>query len=445
MTKMKKIYQSLLIIIGMSVVSFPAWSEELIAKDSTINLERCLQIAQENQPNIMASTYNVQAAKSQVGQAASYFFPQINLNASYARVNSSASSSASLGGAGATPSLGAGNVNREFDQYKTSIGLTQNIFDFGKVWTGVDIERYYLKAAKSDLDNTTSQVVFNVKQYYFKVLQAKHNKSIAEEAVNSYQQHLDQAQGFYKVGTKPKFDVTKAEVDLSNAKLQLVQADNTLKVAIVNLNNAMGLANPPEYQIEDNLSFVKYEVTYDDAISKAYDNRPDLQSLLAKQKAAKKNIYLNVTGYLPTLAGFADYNWAGQDFPLQDSWDAGLAISFNIFNGFLTQYQINQAKANYNLMRANEELLRQGILLDVQQSYLNLKAAEDTIPVAELAVKQAQENLDLANGRYTAGVGSPIEVTDSQLAYSNAETNYTAALYNYKVAQASLEKAMGVK
>jgi outer membrane protein TolC len=309
----------------------------------------------------------------------------------------------------------------------------------------VGIQQLNLVSAKSDLDNTTSQVVFNVKQAYFQLLQAQHNKAIAEESVASYKKHLDQAKGFYKVGTKPKFDVTKAEVDLSNGLLSLVQANNALQLAIVNLNNAMGVPAAPEYQVEDNLSFQPYEISFDDAVNRAYDGRPDLKSLLAKQKAAKKSIYYNTTGYFPSLAGFADYNWSGQDFPLKDGWDAGLMVSFTVFNGLLTQYQINQAKANYNILRSNENLLRQGILLDVQQAHLNLKAASETIPVAELAVKQAKENLELANGRYAAGVGDPIEVTDSELAYNNAQTNYTQALYNYKVAQASLEKAMGVK
>lgn len=431
---MKTIYQCLLILLLVCLGAFQAGAVEPVSKGETLNLDRCLQLALENQPNIMASNYNVDVYKSQVGQAASYFFPQISAKGSYTRVKPAAQTSGSLAGA-----------NDPFDQYQASLGLTQNIFDFGKVYTGVGIQQLNLVSAKSDLDNTTSQVVFNVKQAYFQLLQAQHNKVIAEESVASYKKHLDQAKGFYKVGTKPKFDVTKAEVDLSNGLLSLVQANNALQLAIVNLNNAMGVPAAPEYQVEDNLSFQPYEISFDDAVNRAYDGRPDLKSLLAKQKAAKKSIYYNTTGYFPSLAGFADYNWSGQDFPLKDGWDAGLMVSFTVFNGLLTQYQINQAKANYNILRSNENLLRQGILLDVQQAHLNLKAASETIPVAELAVKQAKENLELANGRYAAGVGDPIEVTDSELAYNNAQTNYTQALYNYKVAQASLEKAMGVK
>ncbi|MBI5039191.1 MAG: TolC family protein, partial [Nitrospirae bacterium] len=94
---------------------------------------------------------------------------------------------------------------------------------------------------------------------------------------------------------------------------------------------------------------------------------------------------------------------------------------------------------------ANEELLRQNVFLEVQQSFLNLKEAEERIPAAELTVKQAEENFEIANGRYTAGVGNPIEVTDAEVALSNARRDYIQALYDYKIAQASLGKAMGVR
>ncbi|HAO19264.1 MAG TPA: TolC family protein, partial [Desulfobacteraceae bacterium] len=116
-----------------------------------------------------------------------------------------------------------------------------------------------------------------------------------------------------------------------------------------------------------------------------------------------------------------------------------------LFSGFLTTYQVQEYEANLKVLNANEELLRQSILLDIQQAYLNLREAEERISNTQLTVKQAQENLDLVNGRYMAGIGNPIEVTDAQVSYSNAKTSYNQALYDYKIAQASIVKAMGEK
>jgi outer membrane protein len=123
----------------------------------------------------------------------------------------------------------------------------------------------------------------------------------------------------------------------------------------------------------------------------------------------------------------------------------GATLNFPIFSGLSTKYQVEEARASFDVLKANEETLRQSIYLDVQQAWLNLQVAKDKISTAELSVKQANENLDLANGRYAAGVGNPIEVTDSLVARSNAKTAHVGALYDYKTAQASIEKAMGVQ
>jgi outer membrane protein TolC len=268
---------------------------------------------------------------------------------------------------------------------------------------------------------------------------------VGEETVKQYQQHLEQSKGFYEVGTKPKYDVIKAEVDLSNARLNLIKLENALKIAQVNLKNAMGTPEVPEYTVEDNLSFQKYETTLEDSIEKAYKNRPDLQSIIAQKKAAKESIVLSQKGYYPILTGNAAYNWLGEEYPMGHGWNAGVGVSFPIFSGFLTKYQVDESTANFYVLQNNEESLKQTIFLEVQQSFLTLKAAEEAIPTAELVVKQAEENLDIANGRYTAGVGNPIEVTDAEVTLSNAKTTYNQTLYDYKVAIASLEKAVGTR
>jgi outer membrane protein TolC len=267
---------------------------------------------------------------------------------------------------------------------------------------------------------------------------------VSAESVRQFEQHLEQAKGFFTVGTKPKFDVTKAEVDLGNAKLNLILAENALRLAVVNLNNSFGVPDAPEYTLEDNLSFQKYDITLEDSLSKAFQDRPDLKSVVARRQASESSIDLAKTGYYPVLTGNAAYSWSGEKFPLEHGWDVGAALSFPIFSGFLTKYQVQEAKANLNVLKANEESVKQTVISDVQQAFLNLKAAEQRVPTAKLNVEQARENLDIANGRYSAGVGNPIEVTDAEVSLITAKTSYIQALYDYKVAQASLEKAMGI-
>ncbi len=434
----------LALLVLLTVPAVGGAQENFIRKGEQLNLQRCIDIALRKQPSIVAAKNTVSVNQSRVGEAESAYYPQIDLSAGYTRIKSAGSSSRSsfvTDGITTVPSSGG----TSFDEYTGSVSVNQLIFDFWKTRTQVDIQKLNVDSSRSALDNTSESVVFTVKQAYYGVLQAKRNRDVAEETVKQFEQHLGQAKGFYEVGTAAKYDVTKAEVDLSNSKLNLIKADNALKIARVTLNNAMGVPDAPEYGIEDNLSYSKYEITFDEALQRAYQNRPDLQSLIFQRRAASQSINLAKKGYYPVLTGSASYNRSGQGFPLQEGWDAGVSLTFPIFSGFLTKNQVAEQKANLDVVRANEESLKQGILLDVQQGYLNLAQAAESITTADLTVNQAKENLDIANGRYAAGVGNPIEVTDAEVLLTNAKTSYIQALYDYKVAVATIEKAMGVR
>jgi outer membrane protein len=417
-------------------------SGDMITVGETLTISRCLDIALKRNPNIVAAMNTVEVNRSRVGEARSNYYPQISATGSYDRINP-------VPGTAAAP-LG---IRNRFDLYSGSVNLNQNIYDFGKTSSSVDVSKYNLESSRSDLSTSQDTIILGVKQAYYGVLQAKRNRDVAADVIKQFQLHLDQAQGFYDVGTKARIDVIKAEVDLSNAKLSLINAENALKIAWITLNNAMGVPDPPEYNIEDNLSFHQYAITLEEATERAFENRPDLQSIIAKRQAAESNISFASSGHYPVLSGNASYLAGAQDVPpsaiehggIDHGWEVGVALTIPLFSGFLVSHQVAEAKSNLYILRANEESLRQQILLDVRQAYLNLQAAEASISTADLASKQAKENLDLANGRYTAGVGSPIEVSDAFATYVTAQATYTGALYNYKIAQASIERAMGAR
>ncbi|MEK6775671.1 MAG: TolC family protein [bacterium] len=439
---------SFVLFIGLfflMAVPCKSFAEELIEKGEVLSLEKCIGIALKKNPTLDAAKNTILATQSRVGQAKSNYYPQVDWTSGYRKIYSGTTTTNTGIPVGGTQVLGAGSssADKTSDQYSSSVTLSQNVYDFGKTSTQVKIQNFNLDSSRSDFENAIEQITFNVKQAYYGVLQAERSRDVAAETVKQFVQHLDQAKGFYTVGTKPKFDVTKAESDLSSAKLNLIHAENAVKLAMVNLNNAMGIPYAPEYRIEDNLLYEKYDITFESALERAYQDRPDIKSIVGKNQAAMSSVDLARKGYYPSLTGNASYFGSGDAFPLDRGWYAGASLSFPIFNGFMTKYQVDEARGNLNVLKANEESLRQTVFLDVQQSYLNLKEAEERIPTAELNVKQAEENFEIANGRYKAGVGNPIEVTDAEVGLMNAKTAYIQALYDYKVARASLENAMG--
>ena len=404
-----------------------------IKQGETLDLSRCIDIALKNHPTIGGAAGSLKASESKVSQARSGYYPQADLSNGYSRIHPS----------GASSNLGPSKTS--YDEYQSSFNLNQTLFDFGKTSAQVDVQSFGADAARADLDNTQSQVVLGVKQAYYGILQSMQSRDAYTEAVAQFRQHLDQAKRFYEVGTRPKIDVTKAEVDLSQARLNLLKADNALRIARISLNNAMGVPDAPAYEVKDRAAYQDYPIDLATALKRGYDARGDLVSATAKREAAERSIDLARTGYYPVLSGNAGYGWTGRDFPLDKQWTVGAALNFPLFSGFLTRSQVEEARANLEVARANEENIRQGIRFDIEQAFSNLTESKERIVLSELTVKQARENRELAQGRYAAGVGNTIEVTDALVLEINAKTSYISALSDYRLAVASLEKAIGVK
>jgi len=130
---------------------------------------------------------------------------------------------------------------------------------------------------------------------------------------------------------------------------------------------------------------------------------------------------------------------------VQNSWNAGIMLTLPLFQGGLTKGRVAEARANVLALEAQRDAIKQSILLDVNQAFADLESAAARVEVMEKTLQKARENLDIAQGRYKAGVGPYIEVTDAQLSSVNAETDRIKALYDYHVAIAQLLKAMGIK
>ena len=422
-------------LVGL-LLPITAAAGDLIKKGETLDLQQCIDIALKNHPSLLAASHTLKAGESRVGQARSGYFPQVSGSVIYNRISPYATSS----GGRLAPS-GDGT----YDTTNSAIALSQNLFDFGKTAAQVKIQKLNLDSSRSDFEDVRSQVVFDVQKAYYGLLQAGRNRDVGREVVSQYEQHLARAKGFFEIGVKPKFDVTKAEVDLSNAKLSLLKAENAFRLARVTLKNALGIPKAPDFEVQDSLAFQRAEVDLDQSLQKAFDRRPDLQAILMKEKALEETVVYEKKGYLPYVTGNVSYGWGGDSFPLDHGWNVGATLNVPLFSGLSTKYQVDEARANLEVLRANEEALRQGIHLEVRQAWLNLQEAADRIVTAEISVRQAMENLGLANGRYASGVGSPIEVTDALVAESNAKTSLNAALYDYKVAQASMDRATGEK
>jgi outer membrane protein TolC len=402
------------------------------------SLDECIAIALAQQPRLKAAGSTVDAARERVWQSAAAYLPQVGAN--YQANYRQATSGSLTGGGGA---FGGPKGPRVFNFYSTGVTLSQVLFDFGQNLALIHRARALESSAAADAQTERDAIVFEVSQAYLGLLAAQRLLVVANETVRQNKQHLDLAQGRNDVGFAPRFDVTQASVQLASAELARVTAQKNVTLGRETLRNAMGMSGPLDFDVVDVLGQPPVKLGDEEAVETAYANRPELVSIAAQQKAQALQIDALTKDYLPKVGGNANYTRSGDDYPLQESWNIGAVVSLSVFNGGLTTAQVGEARANLAVLEANAETLRQNVALEVRQSLENVREGVEAIRVAEKGSRQARENLELAEGRYATGISSIIELSDAQASLASAEANLVQTLVNYRVAVATLERAIG--
>jgi TolC family type I secretion outer membrane protein len=424
--------KQLIIIIIVFVVNVLTVNSVNAAEMFT--LRGCINLAIKNQPTIIAAQENVNAGQGRVTQATSPYLPQVTASTGYAE-------NRSLGGA-----LGDSITK----SYTTTLSVNQMIYDFGRSGNTLDAARLGTRSAERDADRVVNEVILNVKQSYYALLAAGKLMLVAQKTLEQAESHLKQAEAFFRVGSKPRFDVTRAEVEVNSAKLGMINAKNSVRLRTIGLFNAMGIDPKNEIEIDDILSAPVIISPMEQTLAESIRTRPEMLKTEADIEAARAKVKAEESNYLPTLSANGAYNWARgiaeMGFfkgDILNSWNAGVMLSVPLFEGGLTKGKVREAKANLRAVEAQGDTFRQAIIIEFNQAYADIESATSRIAVSDISLKKARENLELAQGRYEAGVGPYIEVTDAQVASVTTETDHVQALYDYQLAIARLYKAMG--
>lgn len=396
-----------------------------------ISMEECLRYALGNNPKIQSAMQDVFASDARIRQTWAAYFPQFSWQTGYTRIKQLQLSDA----------LGA---NLIFNYYVLGqISASQMLYDFGVTQNQVTIRKLDNKGYKIALTGTVNDVVCEVKKAYYNLQYALEAKKVAEEMVVRYEAFYNQAKAFYMAGTSPKVDVTIAEVNLSNSKLLLIQAENAVEIAMAKLNNSMGLPYSNRYKIADNLRYTPCDVTLNDAITIARESRPEFQLAEVKVEEARQNVKLVKKSYFPKLTVEGQYQIGGKSFVSNYGYNFGGYLNFPTINGMLIKNEIKEAKALHSREIANASSTKNDIYFEIQQAYYSMLEKKNSIPVSFLGLKQAKENYELSYGRYKVGVGNPVELKEAQVQYQDAMLKYYNSLYQFNSARADLEKFIG--
>ena len=405
--------------------------EGSVEKNIDMTLDKCIELALGNNPQINAAFHDILASDARIKQVWANYFPQLSWQTGYTKIKQLQLSDA----------LGR---NLTFNYYILGqVTLQQMLYDFGVTQNQATIKRLDYEAYKTTLSATINDVIYQTKDAYFNLLFAFENRRVAEDTVKKFEMFYNQAKAFYEIGMNPKVDVTIAEVNLSNAKLQLIQADNAVNLAVAKLNNVMGVPFIDKYNVQERLKYQPVDVTFNKSVEIARDARPELKLAELKVESANQTMKLVKKSYFPTLSVEGQYQRGGKSWNSNYGYNIGGYLNFPTINGMLIKNEIKEARYLYDKEIANAKNTQNSIYLEIQNASLTLEEKKNQMPVAILGVKQAKENYELSYGRYRVGEASPTELKDAQINYQQAQLTYYNALYQYNSSKAALEKAIG--
>jgi outer membrane protein len=408
-----------------------------IGEEIQLTLEQGIAMALKHNPSIEAARQQCLQSNANLTQARADYLPQVRVDGSYGRQHIE----------DLTPE-DEGNVGY------SGVSASQLIYDFGKTGGGISASRFGFNAANENFLQLQQNVILDVKQSYYSVLEKRRLIEVSRQAVENYEQQLYRAREYFKAGVRTRIDVTNAQVELSNARLDLLQAKSDLKTARVSLEEILGVTpNNGDYSLVGysgpltELAPTKppMDFSLDTMLAAATENRPALRQAKEQVKSAEATIRQAQGDYFPSINANAGYDAYDSDLPnMTDQWQVNVGVTWNIFSGLRTKGAVAEARGKYLEQQANLRDLQLSVTREVTESYLQAEENSESVDLADETLDLAAENLQLAEERYKAGLNDMIEFNDAQLSYTRSQSSLVSAYYDYLSARARIEYATGV-
>ncbi|NLI77984.1 MAG: TolC family protein [Candidatus Riflebacteria bacterium] len=399
-------------------------------------LEDCLLYGLSHHPSIRSAAGAVDGARANLGTARSNLGTKMTAQGSFSRRRTEYSRA--LANARV-----AGGSDDLVDSTGESVSVRKVLTDFGKTATRLQSLNKDLRAAMAERSWVEVQLGAEIKNAWLRALQARAQLDVQRENLERFQVHLGKVKSFVEVGAKPPYDITKAEVDVANARVSLIGAESNFRNACSALRKTVGAPRDVEVGPADVGSRPAAVDLQVDRLMQEALSRPDLLSTRLAIESARLREKEARLGLRPSLSGSADYSWSGSVTPLDRGYTLGLSLSAPFLDGRQTEFSVKAAKSSVNVAESRLEQALLSLRNEVEQAVTGVIDAGQRFEAAEILVRQASETLLLAEGRYDAGVGSPIELTDARTGYTSARGSFVTAAFDERIAHATLDRVVG--
>ena len=428
-----------------------------------LTLEACIERALAHNNQVRLAQQGVRRSVANVKSARAQRLPNVNTTLlNFSRSRTGASVRIQDNPTGEIDPLTGQRIFREettqipgFERnsYSFSTSLNQNLYDGGNTRHVHHSARRFLDSSEKELEGQQATTIFNARRRFFDLLKAQGLVEVQRDAVGLGEKRLEEAQARLEVGAGIRADVLRLMVAAENDQADLINAEQQVLLARANLNHLMGadISQPLEVvPVTDIKPVDMSRISLRDLVTRTQQQNPNMARLSFVLDAAGHDLASAKAAWHPRLNGSISYSRSNevfdrvyQDLELNYRLNAGVNLSYNLFDGGIRSASIDRSRISLEAARMNLEQEKRDLALAVEIAYLELARLNKIVTINERTVELAQEDLRLAEESYRVGRGTLLELLDAQVGFTQARSNQISGRYNLVVAVADLERLAG--
>ena len=444
MMKPKVVRNLFFYLLIAALTLFPA---ALPADESTapLSLKETIEQAIAANLKLKQSQEEVKAAEEVRKESITRFLP--TLSSSYDYLHRNKELTQSLYGLGSGPEF----VVRPDNQYTFVTSFTQPIFRGFELINQYKISDLGLNSAELSQKITRQDVILDAKNAYYSVLKTQKLLGVAEQRVIQIASQKEVAENFFEVGMSPLNDLLQAQASLANARQGLIAAQNNLEIAKSQFNIVLRRPVNSPVAIEDILDYKPLVQDIDYYLSTARDNRLEIKVADLQVQIAEKQVVLARKDYYPSINLTGQYMRTGDNYDVNGGegisdaagWQVEATAQWDFWEWGRSSFGVKEKLHRLSQAQYSRSQILDNIELEVKTAFLRAKEAEKNITTVEKAIEQAKENFRINQERFKEQVATTTDVLNAQTLLSDTLTNYFNALYDFKISNATLYRAMG--
>lgn len=421
---------------ALMVSAWPAAVRAQTQPEPTITLEEAVDRAVATSPVMVQRRGAIQTANSAHRVAWGDFIPSLSFSSGASKSSSTRFNSETQ----TSVTTAASN------SYNARLSASVDLFTGGRRLAQLAQTEAQTELAEVALLEQQFNVVLQAKTAFFDVLRNDDLVRVAEERIARAQQSLSAAVRRLQVGSATRSDSLRSQLELTQARQSLLQAQTARRAAAYTLGAMVGFEGPVGAELQQPLERRPLALSDAELYALVLEQSPVVQTAEANLEVSQAGVRSSRAQWFPSLGLSGGYTWNNNQFQLTEgnkSWSTGLSLSYPIFNGFAREDANERASVNLTVSRAQLEDARRQVRVNLDRVLNDLRLAEQQIDLAEEAMRVAQEDLRVLEARYAAGAAIILDQLTSQIAVTEAGINLIAARYDYQIARAQLEALVG--